>query len=297
MIQLSCFHSRLARLRSFEGLLARELLHLCSVLFANTRRPLVTTPWAESLVSLLVLLLEMQVSRRSGSPKHSEPVLDEIPLSKGPMSLCLGEPSRRQILSRSLTLPNKHHMIHPQSSRIRKRQKPVYKHSKRDTTFANSRANRNTVLVRICDNMPQAGERKKQSQKRAGADKAEEESIVAPSHTVVDPDTMMVQSLYTVVADSAMITARWSPDVASLAVFDRYIHGSSLRCRQSNHHPVIRGWSDSKGVIIVSRGKRVYIAWKDLDLSVFIRCGRPCELTPGFTNDAWTKDEKQTKNR
>ena len=43
---------------SFEGLLARELLHLRPILFSD-RRLLLTSSWPKSLITLLVLLLEM----------------------------------------------------------------------------------------------------------------------------------------------------------------------------------------------------------------------------------------------
>ena len=120
------------------------------------------------------------------------------------------------------------------------------------------------MLISIRDNVAQTRKRKEKSQKCASTDKAEEESVVAPPYTIVDPDTVMIQRLYTVVADSAVVTAWRPPDVARLAVFDRYIHGSGLRRGQSDHHPIIRRWSNSKRIVVLSRRERMYVAWKNL---------------------------------
>lgn len=142
------------------------------------------------------------------------------------------------------------------------------------------------MLIAVRDNVPQTCERKKKSQKCACTDEGEEESIVAPSYAIVDPDTMMIQGLYTVVAHSAMVAPWWAPDITCLAIFDRYIHGSSLRGRQSNHNPVVCGWSNSKRIIVIGWRERMYVPWKDLAGSVLRFVFRLCQLTPGSTNDA-----------
>ena len=155
-------------------------------------------------------------------------------------------------------------MVHPQSSRIRKGEKAVNEHGKRNSALVNSRGYCNVVLVLVRKDMSQAGERKQESEKGARADKTEEEAVVPSSYAVVDPDTVVIQSLYTIVAYPAVITPRRAPDIACLAVFDRDVHCGGLGCRQSDHDPVVGGWPNSKRVFVVSRRERMYITREDL---------------------------------
>jgi hypothetical protein len=85
---------------------------------------------------------------------------------------------------------------------------------------------------------------------RAGGDECEEVSIIAAAHAVVEPDTVMIQGLDTVIAYSTVIAPWWPPNVAGLAVLDWNIHGGSLRVRQSDHHPVVRRWPNCQSVLI-----------------------------------------------
>lgn len=44
-----------------------------------------------------------------------------------------------------------------------------------------------------------------------------EPGVVVPSHAVADPDAMVVESLYTSIADRAVLRAKRPEDVASFA--------------------------------------------------------------------------------
>lgn len=63
------------------------------------------------------------------------------------------------------------------------------------------------------------------SHERPKRDKCKEIAVVAAANTIIEPDTMMIMSLDAVIANPAMMTTRWSPDVAGFAVFDWHLHG------------------------------------------------------------------------
>ena len=59
-------------------------------------------------------------------------------------------------------------------------------------------------------------------------DVGEEEAVVPPPDAIVEPDTVMVLRLDASVADAAVVGAWRTPDIATLAVFRRDFHGSSV---------------------------------------------------------------------
>lgn len=115
--------------------------------------------------------------------------------------------------------------------------------------------------------MSQAGEGQQKPEHSTSSDKTKEISVVASAHAVVEPDTVMIQRLNTVVANSAVVTSRGSPDVTRFAVLDRYVHGGSLRSRKSNHDPIIGRRANGKRILIIGRWEGVYIARENLSWS------------------------------
>lgn len=73
--------------------------------------------------------------------------------------------------------------------------------------------------------MSEACKSEEDSQKGTGADKGEEVAVVAPANAVVEPNTVVILSVYAVVTDTAVVATRRSPDVAGFAVLYRYFHG------------------------------------------------------------------------
>lgn len=55
--------------------------------------------------------------------------------------------------------------------------------------------------------MPQAGEGKKDTEKRSGTDEGEKKSVVTPANAIVNPHAVMILGFYTVVADTAMVAS------------------------------------------------------------------------------------------
>ena len=98
---------------------------------------------------------------------------------------------------------------------------------------------------------------------------------------------MVIQCFDTVVTDSAMITSRWSPDVASLAILDGHIHCSSIGCSKLDHDPVVLRRSDGQWVFVRSYWRKwMEISWEDLLSSVIQISIGEIMLTPGSTRDA-----------
>jgi hypothetical protein len=81
----------------------------------------------------------------------------------------------------------------------------------------------------------------------------EEISVVSASDAIVDPNTMVVLGLDTVVANSTVVTSRRTPDVASFAVFGWHFHSSGGRLCGLDHGPIVRWGCQSKRVFVLVR--------------------------------------------
>lgn len=101
--------------------------------------------------------------------------------------------------------------------------------------------------------MSEACKSEKDSQKGTGADKGEEVPVIAPANAIVEPNAVVILSIYAVVADTAVVATWRSPDVAGFAILYRYFHGCVQRARRLDSGPrsrrrpqgewVVRGWS------------------------------------------------------
>ena len=98
---------------------------------------------------------------------------------------------------------------------------------------------RDPLLRLICQKVPKAGADQVKPQYGCRYDEREEVAIIPAPNAVVQPDTVVVEGLDTVIADSAVVAPRRSPDVAGFAVFDWHIHRSRVRRRESNHDPIV----------------------------------------------------------
>ena len=58
--------------------------------------------------------------------------------------------------------------------------------------------------------------------------KAYKVPVIASANAVIDPDTVMVLSFNTVVADPTVMASWRSPDVARLAVLGREVHSKGI---------------------------------------------------------------------
>lgn len=105
------------------------------------------------------------------------------------------------------------------------------------------------LLVRKSNDLTQTSESQKKRKYRPRADESKEKSVVASTNAIVEPDTVVVECLDTVVTDSAVITSRWSPDVAGLAVLDWDVHRCCIRSGKSYHHPIISWGADCQRII------------------------------------------------
>jgi len=105
----------------------------------------------------------------------------------------------------------------------------------------------------------------------------------------------MILGFDAVVADTAVVAAWGTPDVAGFAVFGRHFKGAVLGGRGTDHDPVCC-WR-AEGERIFSRvgwGKGVKVAREDLVcVSDVVEDEEWLLLTPGFVTEAWMKDDMQ----
>lgn len=87
---------------------------------------------------------------------------------------------------------------------------------------------RDVVLRFIRDALSETRKGQVNAEKCTRGDERKEIAIIATANAIVQPDAVVIQCFDTIIAYSAVITSRWSPDVAGFAVFDRNVHSSSL---------------------------------------------------------------------
>ena len=103
----------------------------------------------------------------------------------------------------------------------------------------------------------------------------EEEAVITSADAIIEPNTVMVMPIDTVVADTAMMGTRRSPNVAGSAVFHRYFHRGSARLSRLYQHPIVGRRSKSQRVgILVWHRELVKIAGQDLLRSVCASHGK-----------------------
>ena len=116
-------------------------------------------------------------------------------------------------------------MITPQTSRIWRNKKSIDEHGEGHPPMI-YRLTKADFLVRLIPKaMPEAGESKEHPKEGAKTDKGKEIPVVAPPDAIIQPDTMMILSFDTIVANSAMMATRRPPYIAGLAVLGRDVHG------------------------------------------------------------------------
>lgn len=109
------------------------------------------------------------------------------------------------------------------------------------------------MLVHVDDNLGKTCTEEKQAKNGGRSDEREEIPIVSTADAVIEPDTVMVLSLDTVVANPTMMTSRWPPDVAGFAILCRHFHCGSGRLSRFDHRPIVRWWRQSERIFIFIR--------------------------------------------
>ena len=97
--------------------------------------------------------------------------------------------------------------------------------------------------------MTETAEHKIETEQCARTHKAKEVAVVATANAIVDPHAMMILGFDTTVADSAVMTSRWAPYIAGLAVFSWDVQGSIESTSGFNRGPLRQRWWYSEGII------------------------------------------------
>lgn len=95
------------------------------------------------------------------------------------------------------------------------------------------------LTMLIHKKLDKAGGHGEEAQHHARRDEGEEESIVALPNAIVDPHAVVVMTVDAVVAESAVMPTRRSPDVTGPAMFDWHLHSSRFRLGRLDQSPVI----------------------------------------------------------
>ena len=98
--------------------------------------------------------------------------------------------------------------------------------------------------------MRQACAEQEQSQNGSACDVGEEVSVVPPADAVIEPYAVVVLRLDTIVANTAVVRARWAPDVARLAVLGGDFHCLCLGSGGSDRYPFGGGRSECERVFV-----------------------------------------------
>lgn len=121
-------------------------------------------------------------------------------------------------------------------------------------------------LVVISNDLAQRCTSQQKARDGRCADESEKITIVASTDTVVDPYTVMVQSVNTVVANTTMIASRRSPYVASFAILHGHIHSCGCGSCKANHDPVISWRSKGQWIIVLSGREGMNVSWENLKI-------------------------------
>jgi hypothetical protein len=139
----------------------RHTLHLhrsplALKLILNRRRAL-SLPFTESLVTVFVFPLEVKIRRRSWTTEDYGPVLENIALSKRPMTVFLEEFTRIKVFARSVTATNKEEVIAHEGSRVGGSEDSIDNHSEGDAEVGDGGTEGDVLLVLVDDDLGEVG--------------------------------------------------------------------------------------------------------------------------------------------
>lgn len=182
------------------------------------------------------------------------------------MSVLHRKSARNHKFSCRLPSPDQVTMIRPKACRVRGKHRPIYNHSKRNPPLMNGLDECDAFHGLVSQAMPEACNNKKNTQDRGTAHKSEEIPVISPPNTIVKPNAMMILSFNTIIANSTVITARRSPNVASFAIFYRDFHCRSNPAIWCYRDPSNSWWAQRERVFAhIGRKYRARVPWQDLD--------------------------------
>ncbi len=118
----------------------------------------------------------------------------------------------------------------------------TYRRSKRDVLSVHV----NKDLGKICTE-------DEKSQSSTEGKEREEISIISAPNAIINPNAVVVLRLNTVIADSTVVTSRWSPYITSLAIFGWHFHCSRGRLCRLDHRPIVRWGCQSERIFVLVR--------------------------------------------
>lgn len=185
-----------------------------------------------------MICLEAVVSRWSRATKYSYKIPEDASLTERSETLGFGELVRVDVFSSRFSARHQEYVIAHERSRVTEGEEADDDKSKWYTEMCHGGSEGDVLSALIDEHLNEAGGDNIYSQQGRRGNKCEEVSVVAFSDTVVQPDAMMVVTLDAVVAHPAVVSSRWSPDVAGSAVFHGKFKSGSTRVRGLYLRPV-----------------------------------------------------------
>ncbi len=206
---------------------------------------------AKPLVALGIRLLEPVVGRRAGAAQHDEPVLEQAALREGPVSVLFEELVGVEVLACCLPPGHEEDVIPHQRGRIDEGNDTIDEHGKGDAEVADRLRKRDPLEVLVDEKLGERRPREVKTEERGAADKSKEIAVVATTHTVVEPDAVVVLGLDAVVAQAAVVGAGRPPDAACLAVLGGHLHRGGFRVGRLDKCPFRRWLTKPERILVL----------------------------------------------
>lgn len=176
----------------------------------------------------MVLALELVVGRLPGTTHHDQEVAYNARLSKRPESLLLDKLMRVHILSCGFAPGREEDVIPHQCSGVEEKDESENDERKGNWKMLHALAERDLLAVRVGNDLDETRADEVGGENCGRGNKCKEISVVAFSDTVIEPDTVVVVGLDTVIAKATVVGTWRAPDVASSAVLNGDFHGGRV---------------------------------------------------------------------
>lgn len=182
---------------------------------------------SKTLVTGIISLLEVIICWRTRSTQYHDPVFIPRALCERTEAVLLQEFVAIQELACRLTACHQEHVVAHQRRWIQKPDKSVDYHGEWHGIVIDSLGECDLFVIHVDENLCEGRADEVHCKQGRGGDEGEEVAIVAAPDAVVEPYTVVVGGLDTVVAHAAVVRTWRTPNLACLTILGRDLHGSS----------------------------------------------------------------------
>ena len=187
---------------------------------------------------MLVTRLELIVSGSARSAEHGNKVAPDATLRIRTKTLLLGKLVRVHILPRRFAASHEEDVVSHERCWITQGDEAEDEKRKGNWEVVDGLTETNTIAILVTKDLNHTADDPVDAEYGSGCEHGEEVAVVAFSDTVVDPHTMMIMSLNAVIAQSTMVRAGRSPNVAGSTVLDWNLHSCSAWIGRFDRSPI-----------------------------------------------------------